>query len=107
MAPEAGCGGSLSLGKMLSGWVAGSRGRGHPGDGAVEAGKRLSPDPEASLNAVLPVFHLCCMLFFFFGGGPRFLLGEEGVGVETGASPGVVGNGIPRRTTLRPPWRRR
>lgn len=43
-----------------SGW----RGRGCPGDGAVEPGKWHSPDPEASLSAVLPVFHLCCMLFF-------------------------------------------
>lgn len=81
MAPEAGCGGSLSLGKMLSGWAAGSRGRGHPGDGAVEAGKRLSPDPEASLNAVLPVFHLCCMLFFFFLGGVLVFFWEKKVSV--------------------------
>lgn len=52
---------------MLSGGelpAAGRSGRGHPGDGAVEPGKRHSPDPEASFNAVLPVFHLCCMLFF-------------------------------------------
>lgn len=44
--------------------AAGRRDRGHPGDGAVEPGKPHSSDPEAAFNAVLPVFHLCCMLFF-------------------------------------------
>ncbi|CAN8215516.1 unnamed protein product [Coccothraustes coccothraustes] len=51
----------------------------HPGDGAVGPGKRHSPDPEASFNAVLPVFHLCCIFLF----GVLVLFWEKQVSVLT------------------------
>lgn len=94
----------MSLGRCSRGVraVGSASGRGHPGDGAVELGKRHSPDPEASFNAVLPVFHLCCMLFI---GVLVSFWEKKGVSVEPGAYPGPVRNAAPRQTALRPQWR--
>lgn len=63
------------------GWTPISRAPRPPRRWCSWTSKRRSPDPEASFNAALPVFFLCCTLFFgipvFFGEKNVLVLSPE------------------------------